>query len=101
MVNSQRGALFKRLVARLLLVNDKGQQVLYATAKEARDKGGVPKVNSEPPGRMVELASLAPFFADERSSVLAGPSRPSKRPPSPRPTPPPAPPPAHFRRPAC
>jgi hypothetical protein len=69
MINGQRGALFKRLVPRLLLVNDKdkGQQVLYATAKEARDKGGVPKVNSEPPGRMVELASLAPFFADERT----------------------------------
>ena len=73
MVNSQRGALFKRLVARLLLVNDKGRQVLYAAAREAREKPGVKpgvklgvsKVDSEPSGFMVPLVDLEPFFAHE------------------------------------
>jgi GTPase SAR1 family protein len=69
MVDSQRGVLFKRLVARLLLLDDSGQQVLYAAAREARGKPGVKpgasKVNSEPPGRLVPLADLEPFFADE------------------------------------
>jgi hypothetical protein len=67
MVNSQRGALFKRPVARLLLLNKEGQQVLYAAAREARDKPGVSKVDSEPSGRMVPLVDLNPFFADERA----------------------------------
>ncbi len=65
MVNSQRGALFKRLVSRLLLLNDEGQQVLYAAA--ASGKPGVSRVDSEPPGFMVPLADLEPFFADERA----------------------------------